>query len=721
MTVQNSAEQQQSEATMTEFIENTQASTESLTSSTGKLLARKFDFDRKALISATVYPLPDRRRIVSMLRLCLVNFYVHLKRKEAIYGFDPVQALDLLEPSIDKLNDAEFHQSIVDLVARTRDRHFMFYGRAPIGVSAVLPFTVEQCWLGPDVQYMVTKIDARFTPKYLGVGAVVTHWNGIPIKRYLLLNANVFDGGNKAASLARSIAFLTNRPLNEFASPLEEWVDLTFVLNGKALEERFTWQGFDASEVPVAPSIGRNSSGYGGDFQLLYLQHARRVQFAPKSFDVLTTSTAPGEGIAQITGRAGDFDYGSVTTSYGTFGYIRLWNFTADEVDDIAKDFLRVLPLLPQTGLIIDLRGNSGGYIAAGERLLQLFTAKEISPAHFQFRVTPAVQSMVDQWDEFKSWSLSVAEEIVTGEQYTQGFPIEGTVADANQFGQTYYGPVVLIGDALAFSTADIFTAGFIDNEVGKVICTDENMAAAGGNNWLFDIVQLYNPDFHLDPSLQIEFEAGTLSQQVRDKFNQAGASLSEHAVVSAGIPEDGGTVWVITDGSLTHLVRSLPDDSKLLCAYVAKGNFGLQSMPSGIIVSLTMRRCIRVGKNEGQVLEDLGIRPNIIHRMTPRDVLESNQDLNIRASQELSKMPAYDLKVEVKQNGQTCTLICTTLHLDSLEVFAGSRYLSSASAHDNACTELSVPNQAGRLEIRGLVADVVAARRMVVLTSESV
>ena len=240
MTVQSRDEQQGSAATMAQFLESTQASSESLTSSTGKLLARKFNFDRKALISATVYPLPDRHRIVSMLRLCLADFYVHLKRKEAIYGFDPVQALDLLEPSIDKLSDAEFHQSIVDLVARTRDRHFMFYGRAPMGVSAVLPFTVEQCWLGSEAQYMVTKIDARFTPKYLGVGAVVTHWNGIPIERYLLLNANVFDGGNKAASLARSIAFLTNRPLNEFAAPLEDWVDLTFELKGKALEERFT-------------------------------------------------------------------------------------------------------------------------------------------------------------------------------------------------------------------------------------------------------------------------------------------------------------------------------------------------------------------------------------------------------------------------------------------------------------------------------------------------
>src|SRR5580698_8187527 len=118
MTAQSRDEQQRSVTAMSQFLESTQATSESLTSSTGRLLARKFNFDRKAVISATVYPLTDRHRIVSMLRLCLADFYVHLKRKEAIYGFDPVRALDLLEPSIDKLSDAEFHQSIVDFVAR---------------------------------------------------------------------------------------------------------------------------------------------------------------------------------------------------------------------------------------------------------------------------------------------------------------------------------------------------------------------------------------------------------------------------------------------------------------------------------------------------------------------------------------------------------------------------------------------------------------------------
>jgi hypothetical protein len=298
--------------TMDRFAPYATVGAEILTSPAGRAIARQFTFNRAAVISATVYSIADRHRIVSELRLGLSAFYVHLERKKAIYGFDPIRALGLLEPSINQLTDSEFHQSIVDLVARTRDRHLMFFGRAPIGLSAVLPFTVEQCWQGPDVQYAVTKIAPGFTPKQLRAGALVTHWNGIPTQRFLALNANVFDGGNEAASLARSIAFLTTRPLDEFAAPLEEWVDMRFTLAGMAYEERFTWKGFDASQTPVTPSVGRNRTGFGGDLQLMYLQHSRRVRFAPQSFDpsAAPASAPAGNGVPTIIGSdpAGNFE-----------------------------------------------------------------------------------------------------------------------------------------------------------------------------------------------------------------------------------------------------------------------------------------------------------------------------------------------------------------------------------------------------------------------------
>ena len=605
----------------------------------GLLLAEKFALPASAL-GPRVYPAADRSRLLEQLSIALGSFYVHLNRKKAIYGFDPVRALSLLRLRVDSLSDAEFHENLVEILARVRDRHVMFYGRAPYGSAAILPFTIETCWENGIELYVVTKLDSGVTFKALQRGACVSHWNGIPIDRYVRLNANLFDGGNEAAALARSLAFLTHRPLTQFGPPLEEWVDLNFSINGTASEERFVWTGFDAATAPSYPALGRNLTGFGGDLLLMDLQNARRVRAAPESFDTVIAAepAAPPVGIPVIQGSTanGVIDFGTVTTTDGTFAYVRFWSFRASAVDNLVNALAPVLPSLPQNGLVFDMRGNTGGYIAAGERILQLFSPTPIVPARFQFRVTDLTRAMADASDEFIKWRPSFSEAFSTGEDYTRGIPMEGDDADYNAVGRKYSGPVVLISDALAFSTADIFAAGFIDNGIGKVICTDSNMAAAGGNNWRWDAVRIFNPDFRLDAKLKPDIAAGKLSSQVVDAFNAGGVSLSKGATLSAGRVDDGDTIWTVQDGALTHTIRDQAWMSPDLEVYLAHSRSGLADLPSGIILSLTMRRALRVKANEGRVLEDVEIVPDILYRMTLRDVMEHNQDLFERASKEL-------------------------------------------------------------------------------------
>ena len=204
-----------------------------LTSPLGRQLARQFDLDLSALtsaaatgqVAAVIYPLTDRRQITAKLRLVIRDFYVHLDLKRAQYGFDPVRALELLSTEVENLSDAEFHQSITQLVARTRDRHLTFYGPTPVGIVAVLPFMVDRAWECDQLVYVVSKLEPAFKGKHLKSGAIVTHWNNVPIDRYVRLNANVFDGGNDAASVARSVDFLTRRPLQSNGAPIEQTVE----------------------------------------------------------------------------------------------------------------------------------------------------------------------------------------------------------------------------------------------------------------------------------------------------------------------------------------------------------------------------------------------------------------------------------------------------------------------------------------------------------------
>jgi hypothetical protein len=100
-----------------------------LLSPAGKLLATTFALPLAAR-AIPVYPMADRRRLIDQLTLALGSFYVHLNRKKAIYGFDPVRALALLALKVDTMSDAEFHENLVELLGRVRDRHVIFLGRA---------------------------------------------------------------------------------------------------------------------------------------------------------------------------------------------------------------------------------------------------------------------------------------------------------------------------------------------------------------------------------------------------------------------------------------------------------------------------------------------------------------------------------------------------------------------------------------------------------------
>jgi hypothetical protein len=78
------------------WLRNVEASSQNLTSPQGKVLARQFVLNQQDLTDALMYSAADRHRIITQLRIALAYFYVHLKRKKSIYGFDPVRGLDLL-------------------------------------------------------------------------------------------------------------------------------------------------------------------------------------------------------------------------------------------------------------------------------------------------------------------------------------------------------------------------------------------------------------------------------------------------------------------------------------------------------------------------------------------------------------------------------------------------------------------------------------------------
>jgi C-terminal processing protease CtpA/Prc len=157
--------------------------------------------------------------------------------------------------------------------------------------------------------------------------------------------------------------------------------------------------------------------------------------------------------------------------------------------------------------LILDVRGNGGGLIMFGERMLQLLTPLPIDPARFSFVNSRRTQDLTSQDPDFRAWRDSIAQSIETGTEYSQGFPLD-PVASYNDIGQKYQGPVVLITDALCYSTTDIFAAGFQDHKIGVILGVDDTTGAGGANVWEYSYIAqlLADPHFPIDLPQQASF-----------------------------------------------------------------------------------------------------------------------------------------------------------------------------------------------------------------------
>jgi len=269
--------------------------------------------------------------------------------------------------------------------------------------------------------------------------------------------------------------------------------------------------------------------------------------------------------------KANPFEAKRVKTKYGTFGYLRIYNFDVDEAvaDKFARKITSEIKTLPENGLIIDIRENPGGRIHAAELLLQAispdYPAHEIEPERLYFINTPLTLKLCKILERGPAlgpcggvpWIESIQRGLETGATYSASFPFTDADLCNVKNGRRYPGPVVVVTDALTRSAAEILAAGFQDHG-GKILGVDETTAGAGG---------------------QIR-----LHSQLASYFGRA-----------AGSP--------------------------------------FKLLPKGAEFSLPIRRCQRVGRQAGSEIEDFGVRRDYAHLMTRKDLLGDNQDLIDRAA----------------------------------------------------------------------------------------
>ena len=449
----------------------------------------------------------ERRNLIDASMAVLDGCYAHLRQKRTRYAIDPVSQLAKLRPEVGTMTQRQFDERLLGVYASLRDLHTGIRKSGRRGqATAVLPVLVER--FGPPRRgtFLVTKLAAWADAGPLVEGSTLTHWNGVPIDVAVARHADRARGANPDAKLARAMDTLTVRHLGDGLAPDEHWVDLRFRRPDKEIAEtRLAWrvlslgvpegrtaveQVFDLAPAPRPRSDPLLQLAFDPAGQSA--QQAKRALYATeKPSDVVTTMPEVFRATPRSFGRR-------------QFGHIRVWSFMCEDSAAFAAEFARLAQHFEQercVGLIVDIRANPGGYVASAEALLGVIAALPVPPARFAFAPTKLTGQLCLNDPELAAWLPSIEAAMDTGEPYSQALPITGPAVVGQRATDL---PAVLIIDALAYSSADIFAAGWVDSGIGPVVGTASTTGAGGANVWTYEQItaRLDQDDPRLPPGL---------------------------------------------------------------------------------------------------------------------------------------------------------------------------------------------------------------------------
>lgn len=500
----------------------------------------------------------ERLRIIDTLIKVIGGAYCHLPQKRAAYAIDPVQALLLLRGRAVELSDGEFHLAVTSIVTGLRDAHTRYSGpKIMQGAVAALPFLVEQYGPHDDPTFVVSKLSA---PDLVGdrqfkKGVELTSWNGIPFARAVDMYADRETGGRPDARRARALESLTFRALEYGPPPDEMWVSIGYRSSrGATREVRTSWRVVLPGQARSAQPGPRAARFIAADPAAEQVRRAKKLMFSGELWKAEASGAALARGRDWIPTPMHDALAARKVEhrTLGELGYLRIWSFDVADDDAFIAEVVRLLELLPGTGLILDLRGNPGGLIWAAERLLQLFTPNRIMPTRFSLLATPLTRAMARSAFnrlELEPWLPSLETAISTGDAYSQPLPLTDP-AWCNDIGQRYGGPAVCVVDPNTYSSGDLFAAGFVDNEIGPLVCVGEATGAGGANVWTHHDVR--------EALAGTEFELSDLPRNVG--YTMA-VRRAVRSVAADGVPiEDLGIAGIHYAMTSTDLLSSNED-----------------------------------------------------------------------------------------------------------------------------------------------------------------
>jgi hypothetical protein len=507
--------------------------------------------------------------LVAQARELLAGYYVHLPLKRALYAVDPLGRLDALAARIAAVErgsapsfpEEELHDELSAIFASLRDLHTSYTLPEPYRSRiAFLPFLLEECDDGDGPIFPVTKVHGAFAdPEFAADPArpvLVTHWNGVPIDRAVMLHAERTGGSNRAARRARGVERLTFRWLGRLVRPDEDWVVVSYTVGGEQRHLRFPWLVTGRPEEAAPPRSGSPSLARGEDEEGQWIRSVKQHLFArPDKWD---RAPLPDLVAYREIAREGD---------PRRFGHLRIFSFgvPAGQVPRFVRQVRRLVAQAPPDGLVVDLRGNPGGTSSPPRSFCSSSRPRRSSRSAW----TSSTPRRPARWPSGCTAARSgrplrrrPARGGATAAQFLPSPPLQPRAA-YNALGQAYQGPVVLLVDALSYSAADVFAASFQDHDLGPVVGPDPQTGGGGGNVWPYEgIRRLAGAGRRMPRRLPGGASFDVAVRRTTRVARRAGATLEDRGVVLAGDPLPLTSADVLGDNRLllAAALGALPD-----------------------------------------------------------------------------------------------------------------------------------------------------------------
>ncbi len=535
----------------------------------------------------------DKLEILNQAKVVLEEVYVHRILKKSMYAINPLDRIELMIRDIKfnsaeddtSLTDKEFHVALLDVFSSLRDLHTRYILPYPFrNRFAFLPFLIEEFYetqADVDSRIIITTLfkDLCVDQPEIKRGLEVRYWNNVPIKKALELNSRNQSGSNMEARRARGLDTLTIRSLGTTVPPEEYRVHLGCYdrEQKKEVHLHFDWMvSYYPPQFNIEEQIANATMvAQGFDYVTLSVNHVKAQLYGnvpnKKKSKKRSKWMRPSNNPGSMKGRVVQEKAPHFKT-----GYIRIYTFSVPDAKEFVDDFKEVLAHLEEQdikGLVLDIRGNGGGLIPASELLLAALVDGKMTFHKAQFVNSELTLKLCEKYAnenqviDLSDWTRSIKLSKRTGDYYSSPHPIT-KLKEKRKSPTIFNKPMVLIIDALCYSAADMFAAGFQDNKLGKTIGTHANTGAGGANVW--------------------------------------------------------------SHRTLRHLFGK-----------EATTDAPLKQLPKGAGFNVAVRRILR--KN-GEPIEDLGISPEVIHKITKTDLLHGNKDLIAKAVMVLTEEDHLDL-----------------------------------------------------------------------------